>query len=402
MSNLKEKLLEIEKLANQLPDRVAFKPQGKLSGNTVAKSPVDVAKPPAGGSRFSHSDGGKPAAKPGAGVNSTSPVIKQMQFAMQNLGKLISNTIDYHSLEQAIQGTPGASKENFDASYGRDAFSNFMANRFLRNSPVKGVEFDLDPNKKKIEEKNPSELKNMYVVLDGLRRIGPSSKEFAVDGAWGQRTNNGLKNIAAIADSLMKLGKELGMESSSFDSSKLSSLAPLIPDDPKSISLEEKVERAPKITELLNGIQSLFKDFKDQVINNPHYKDFIINKKPLFTINPADVQSNPVFSVGEKAIYDKIVAKTPGYSTLLAKVNIAPQFTGGKSIQPIEFTGADLLSKESFTSALMKSKELQSIQQTNPATFANILMSTLDQVQEQINSKLNTSQVVVSQNQQKA
>lgn len=318
--------------------------------------------------------------------NTGANAVKEMQVAIQRLAKTISNSIDYDSLRAGLNGKGDA--KSFEKSYGKDSFTNFMVNRYLRNADVKGQEFDTDPTKTKMQDKKPSELMNMSAILDGLNRIGLPSKEPFADGNWGPRTNNALKNVAAIADAVVKVGKQLGMESKAFDLNKVAALGSLIPGNEKELKPEEFATRAAEITKILNGVQQLFLDFKDQVLSKPAYMSFFNGDRPVFEVGPAK-QQQPYDNETQKSIYNSLKDEGANsrFVSPLANIQIPSDYTGGKAIQPSSISAADLINTKTFDAWATKIG-LGNLIQTNPDTWKSLVPIILDQVKQQIQKQL--------------
>lgn len=388
MSNkrLKDLVKEIHKLAG--PNAGA--PPPNQSGQ---KAQPAKAAPTPGGARPASPGQVRPRGTPVA----TGAGIKQMQTAVHNLAKMMSSTINYDNILSSLKSPAGADKKEFEASYGRDAFSNFMVNRYLRNADTKGAEYDTDATKTKMQDKHPSELKGMFAVLDGLRRIGKGGTEFEIDGAWGPRTNNALRNVAAIADSVVKLSRDLGIQSKAFDVNKIAGLAKLIPAKDSEITPQEKQKRAPEITELLNGVQTLFTEFKQQVLRNPNYKNFIEGEVPMFQVGPNKKKEGPDLDDGEKPIYEDLkqngnqsryVKDTNNAIVPVANISLPPQYTAGKQVPAVPITGADLVDTNTFNAWVARTPALAALQKNNPQTWGNVIKLVLQQTKQQISQKL--------------
>lgn len=361
---------------------------------TPAASSTTPTAPVSGGRYKPHDASRDQPAMRGAG---SSKEIRAMQDAMQRLAKTVSSSINYDQLKKGLAQKDPADKKQFESAYGQDAFSNFIVNRYLRNSKVKGVEYSIDPTQTKMEDKSKdtSDLNYMFIVLDTLNRIGnPKAGENNSDGVWGPRTNNALQNTAAIADSVMKLGKELGMQSSAFDANKIGELPALIPATDKEISLEEKLKRAPVITQILNGVNALFLDFKEQVQNDPTYKNIIIGRQPIFSHGPA--KKGIDMSEGERAIHNDLLLKniqsqyvrgSDATFQISVPENYAKMIPGLKS-STLNINAAHLLSQEIFQNAVTAADPaLKNYQQSNPGTFKNLLKEILAQVNAQVEQK---------------
>jgi len=335
--------------------------------------------------------------------------IAQMQSALQNLAKTISATIDYNALVKTMQAPPTTAQqqqlgpgqqaqdvEKFKAQYGKDMFSNFMVNKYLRNSPVQGVEYD--NTKTQMNDKNPTTpLKSMYNILETMQRVGnPKVGEQFVDGVWGPRTNNALQNATAIAIAVTQLGTDLGMEGIKLNPNTLGeSFGQLVPKNANDIDQKEKLANAVSLISLLDYVNTLFLNFKQQVFQQPALRNLIEGKAPFMTIGP-DKGAAGVATGGEIPILKDLQQNgarsgyvnqaNTGFNVTLSKQLIPPQFQNAPlDIRPI--TGADLVSKEAFENWVNNSKTLSNIKNNNPATWPSVAVSILDQVKAQASQK---------------
>lgn len=402
MSNyLKYFKKEFEKYAQEL-DLPPSRPS-RSGGGAAPSAPASQAPGQFGGGKPSghgtssgfeppHRGGGTSSSWTGGGVASDKPV-RAMQTAIQNLAKTISSTIDYDALIKSMSQPnpqPGAEDQaKFKAEYGKDMFSNFMVN-MMRGSGVKGIEYDTDPKKQQMSQKNPSELKSMYVILDSMRRVGnPQRGENFVDGDWGPRTNNALKNIVAIGNTVAKLGTDLGMQSNSVDPKSINELGTLIPNEPGDIDRAEKINRAPKVAELVNSINALFHDFKQQVFQEPAYRNLIEGKAPILTIKSNEGRT---IGAGEAPIWQDIQNKgaqsayvaQQGSTFVLdqfPKEMVPPQFQKN-AFDPHPISAADLVDRKSFEAWASRSTFFSAIMKGDPAAWKNVATSILQQVSQ--------------------
>lgn len=403
--NLKQIVEQIKKLAAPPPKPgQGYQPSGRPSaaptGGTGA-APVQT-----GGPRVLPGHGGRIPAKPtghGTGYN-VKPII-DMQTALQNLAVTISSTIDYDMLLKTMSTPPGQpspeDQKDFQAQYGKDMFSNFMVGQYLRRADVHGVEYDTDPKRTKMLDKKPADLKAMYVILDSMRRIGAEPKESVADGNWGPRTNNALKNASAIATAISKLGTELGMQATAFDPGKITELNALIPAKDTDIPITDKIQRAPKIADILNGVNVLFKDFKQQVLMDPTYRNFIEGKTSMMKFGPAKEKVLDA-SEGEKPILvdlqtngpkSRYAATQPAQFTIVLDKRYVPvQF--GKDDLKVNINGGDLANQKTFENWANMTNAIKAIKDQNPASWPTVVKSVLDQVVSQIQQKLSGSQSV--------
>lgn len=394
--NLKDLVEQIHKLAAPPPPR---KPGYVSSGPPKATPQAGGAAP---GKRVLPGHGGQtaPQAQRGGGGGYNVKPIMDMQAALQSLAQTISATIDYDQLLKTMSTPPGQpspeDQKDFQAQYGKDMFSNFMVGQYLRRADVHGVEYDTDPKRSKMLDKKPADLKSMFVILDSMKRVGSEAKESFADGNWGPRTNNALRNASAIATSVMKLGSELGMQTTAFDPSKIAELNTLVPAKDTDISVADKIQRAPKIAEILNGVSALFKDFKQQVFMDPTYRNFIEGKAPMMTFGPAKDKGVEA-SEGEKKILGDLQQRgwqSPYASHPSAKMYVSldkrliPQQFQNIDVKPFEINGGDLVSTQSFDNWVNRNSVLMTLKQQNPDSWPAVIKSVLDQVVEQVKFKL--------------
>lgn len=321
----------------------------------------------------------------GVGV-AKSPVIAKMQEAIQDLAQLISKTINYQNIEQSMQHPETAEKIPFQEHYSTDMFTNFMIGNYLKRSDVQGVEWGNDPQQTQMVEKQPTDLKNMYLILDGLKRIGAQSAERWADGSWGWRTNNALKNIAAIATALVRLSDELGMHATPQDLAELQNFKNIIPAKDTDLSFKQKVEWAPTITRVIQGIQTLFLNFRNQILQKPAYRA-ILQGAPIATFGPK--KEGMEVTPQEKALVQRAT-----YASLPVTINqeyVPAQFRNVK-MPALTISGADLLSPQDFESWAAKNPVLANIKQQNPASWPNLAKDILEQVKSQIDQKLAPTQ----------
>mgnify|MGYP003403109473 CR=1 FL=1 len=313
---------------------------------------------------------------------------KKMQLEMIKLSDIISNQIDFKTMLQGMQNPQNADMQGREKTFGRSSFSNFMVGSYLRNSDVKGVEFDPDPKKSNINQKTPSDLKNMFIVLDSIKRVGSGSKnkEFSDDGVWGPRTNNSLKNIIALTDAILRLSTDLDFPMKSYTNSNLNQLKGLIPSD-KLIPLKETNENyklAEEITKHLQSMGVLFKEFNENILNSPYNKQQI-EGAPFITYKKTQEKTEPNFSDDEKAIHsDLVVKKNESSFANHPDAKFTVNLGAGQSFV---ITAADLLNAQSLDAWANKNTTLKAWRQ-DIAHWTTVLKEIVKQVRQQVDAKL--------------
>jgi hypothetical protein len=296
------------------------------------------------------------------GVSYSNKNIKDMQTAIKSLAAKISDIFSVKNLQyaQLTNRDPGTvnlnqptgpldttlTEEQEKSMRGQEAFGRFMINHYTSKSPIQGKQFNVDPAHP--SNKNTTSVSNPNAIIDTLNRIGSSKNDFIVDGNWGPKTNNALKNVASMAFSAFNLGKDLGMATQGVDTGAINNLMKLIPPDDNSIPNDAK-QKAPEITKILNSVSSLFDTFKDDVMNNPAYSDLISGEKPLLSTNKKD----QIFAAPEDYVpsNDKYAIDVDGVGKLL-------------------LSEADILNKQSFDNWINSYPKLVSFK-NSPASKSN-------------------------------
>ena len=221
----------------------------------------------------------KPQTKPVGGGGYAAPAygtklpqVQEMQVAIQNFAKSVTQ----YSAAKPSPLVGGAGAASAVDGYKKN-FNNFITENYIATSGVKGAEWTPDPKKVKEKDKQPTDLLEMDLVIDGLKRIGLEAKESAVDGIWWFRTNNALKNVYAFAVGLVNLQKDFeAYQENDFTSEDLNVLKSNIPDDPKMLKTnEDKIKRAEALTPLINKLTDFYKSYVKRISENPKYANYI-------------------------------------------------------------------------------------------------------------------------------
>lgn len=202
------------------------------------------------------------------------PIIKTMQEQLIALAKDVISEIN-------VAPMGGTGREAGEAS-GRNSFADFITQHYLANSPVKGIEYDPDPSKVKMDQKKPTGPSVMNNVMDTMMRVGSESNEFLPDGKWGPKTNAALHNSYALAFSLLTLSKDLNIKVQYTDA-ELADLQTKIPEAYTDISIIQKINFASDITKQIKGIIDMYDQIKVSFLQNPTYQAYIEGDKSINT-----------------------------------------------------------------------------------------------------------------------
>lgn len=222
----------------------------------------------------------KPTPGRGTGGGGGAPAIIDMQKKMMQLGQQVQAQMKVEDI--AKQDDTRAAGE----AMGRDSFSDFMAKMMRGSQPGGGraQEFDPNPKAQKMDQKTPSNPSRMWVLMDTIKRIGGPQSELRPDGAWGPRTNQALWNIRAFAQAILQLADSFGAPPKSYTKQNLEEF--ILPKKDTDISQQDKIKSAPIIGQHLDAIGDMFQEFKDSVLENPHYQTYIEDDTPFATISP--------------------------------------------------------------------------------------------------------------------
>lgn len=224
----------------------------------------------------------------------TSPrdVVK-MQEELINLARTVTKEIAAPALAAPAKPgeVPSTSPEEQQEAAGRLAFSNFITEHYIRQSNVPAVEYDPDPSKTEMSQKNPSRPTRMNVVMDTMSRVGGPKSEFKTDGNWGPRTNAALRNAYALGFALLKMAHDFKFQPRTYSQADLEKLKDLIPLRDTAISFTDKVSRAKDISPHLQAITNLFSEVKNHILQKPAYRAYIEGTQPYATYQKSTVPS---------------------------------------------------------------------------------------------------------------
>lgn len=282
--SLKDKVSLIEKVAQELampaPLSRRGPPLGRVKTNPQVPSAASLPVLP----------GSTPKAHgPSTGyVYQGNPAIREMQKAIQNFANV---AVKYNTTTKEVNGKMVNVVNNDDK---RRDFNDFLTEQFSASADIHGDEFSPNAKDTSKDSKLPTDLIQMSNVISGLQRIVSGSKEFMLDGVWGIRTNNAIRNIYALAAALVSANEALGgtapNDSRVFKRSDLSKLKEAIPEekDPvkEKVSQQELANKAKILTPLIDKLSEFYQYYSDSIMRHPAYISYITDNTPLLTVNP--------------------------------------------------------------------------------------------------------------------
>ena len=128
------------------------------------------------------------------------------------------------------------------------------------------------------EDKDNSTTSTLVrVIRDEASRLDVAEKENFADGSWGPITNTALHNAVVLATSLISLSSQLPSLVYDFSQKDLEAYKSLIGNDPTEFTIAEKLHNAPEITKLLNQLNSLYTELKDQMKASETFQPYKTN-----------------------------------------------------------------------------------------------------------------------------
>lgn len=216
--------------------------------------------------------------------------IAEMQAAIYNLGKNISADTTH--------------------------FNDFMVESYSNQSLIKGEEWDPALVYPELKTRKPTELIQLSNVITQLQSIGSKSNPKDPDGVWNFRTQNSVKNVWALGDTLLRVSEDFGsnLRNPPFTADDLHTFATNIPStplgDPDKIKNTDKKDLALKaavIAPLVDKLTSFYMYFFKKVLSNPDVRKYINDKNStiesfkltLKPTNPASMQPTSAQIAGQ-------------------------------------------------------------------------------------------------------
>jgi len=213
--------------------------------------------------------------------------VKEMQISMQSLAQAVITDADSGTMAAKPRDAqqPSATGEQKTA---KKSFNDFIAEQYLGglDEDKKGVEWTTNKKVTTLpgKQQTQTDIYELDVVMDTLRRIGASTKEFVADGKWDFRTDNALRNIMGFAYALLQLEGDFGLENNiyTFDNWQKFNQALTgykLENGLVKLPAVQKAARASAISKHLKAITKLYGHFRQQVLARPEFRPTIEGKR---------------------------------------------------------------------------------------------------------------------------
>lgn len=201
---------------------------------------------------------------PGTSAATGSNQVREMQTAM-------------HTLAEAVVRNSVPNQNQTDKT-SKKSFNDFISTQYVSSldESNKGVAWDT----------NKPDTQKLDSVMSTFQRIMAGPSEFKIDGKWGFKTDNSLRNIMGFAYALLQLAGDFGLPNNIYQYSNWKHFNELmsgyqVENRIVKLSPEEKDAKAVDLTKHIKAITKLYTHFRQQVISRPEYRPLIEGKRPF-------------------------------------------------------------------------------------------------------------------------
>lgn len=245
---------------------------------------------------------------PSAGVSSSVAAVKEMQKSILEFANVASSS-DVTSMRGNQTGKQQAGQEYLGGS---DPFGDFLATSVRESSPTGQQYLNVDvksPNR----SNTGIEDTGLRGIIDTIKRIGtPGSQgtEKSVDGVWGERTNNALKNISALANAMLHLANDMGISMPGLTDSTVETFNKYVPEKTSDLTENKKTAIAQALTKQIQNLSKVFGYFRKTVLENKQYRSYIDQNKSFIQYKQREETKD-----GRATLSDQEKKMTAGVST---------------------------------------------------------------------------------------
>ena len=208
--------------------------------------------------------------------------------------------------------------ELYDENKGREAFNNFLTEHYIGTAKTRGVTGPSEPlTQEEQREHGGNTPTEMNDVLNTFKRMSAATNGLSLNGKWDDATNNGLLNIVAFAEALLRVEADLGQRAQGFDVNQLRTLSNLVPKtdlDAETLFKKNPNQaeiRANKLVPLLNNLRIFYGNFNTAIMgrNSGNNQGYIEGKLPFENYNKTS-DSAKLNSIEQSHINDPNVLKS--------------------------------------------------------------------------------------------
>lgn len=178
--------------------------------------------------------------------------IKTMQQEMINFANILVHILD------DTMNRP----QSINEGIGRKTDKKFFEKLFFNN----------------LSSSQKDKKKSYENIINEITNIGSANKPSTPDGIWGDKTNQGLRNIYDTAIAITKIQSDMGTPTTKYET-ELKQFGELIPAEHAKLHINQKIDLATKITLQLKKMAELVNEFKTEFLDKN--KDLLNQNKSM-------------------------------------------------------------------------------------------------------------------------
>lgn len=265
--------------------------------------------------------------------------------------------------------------EQKERSGGTNPVGHFLMNNYVKTQGHQYATVDMiEEQGRETQGIGSIEAKDLRGLVATIKQLGtpgpivppkPGDKkpvgrgENVPDGIWDIRTNNSLKNIAALIGGVLNFTKDIGKTIQGYNQGDLNEFVQFIPKDPDTISKEDKETIAADYLQHINAMTKFYENFKTQVLENQSYKKLMTQQdafsvikmdsekvKPTEKLEDWIAKSSPSVPAGSG-----LLVQSKNYYEAYKDKSANPKFFGVEAIYdnvPMRFNYAQLSDVNAF------------------------------------------------------
>ncbi|MCZ2224531.1 MAG: hypothetical protein LC122_12980 [Chitinophagales bacterium] len=201
-----------------------------------------------------------------------------------------AETLQEKSLREQIQRIDDRKLQSAQSLMKTPAFQSEYKDESDKQKLLQIALIRVDPQYKPIINRLKSQLDALKARLNSAHEKKytkvETKGEREVDGIWDVRTNNALKNIAAVMTGLITFSKDMNLGLASYNEAQLNAFKKWIPDDPKLIANKEdiKVRLASQFTLHIEAQARFVEEFDKLIVKNPNVQNLLTQNESFFKL----------------------------------------------------------------------------------------------------------------------